>query len=413
MQVRALLLAAPVPLLLVSPRAMAQSQARDIGETAPAVFANDSIYRERPRRIGNMSLSLGLEAKLEYDSNVYAEPRDRNDDIRTEIMPRMRLATAPGPLSAELGASGNIRRFADLKTENAEAWSIDGALRWAPTDSSAASARGFVQRAIEERGDPESNVSQQTGPRKIDVLGGNLRYRRDSGHILIDVEGAATQYDAVSQRDADRDFTNYNARATFGLRTRSTVFLTATGFVTRRDFRLEKTAAGTGRNSTTFGGRVGVDIQPGGPLEGNFSAGVFRFDPSDGGVKGRTGISIAGSLVYRPRRRTAILLDVFQGDVATFRTGAQQRTDTSFRLAVQQEIRHDLFATPTFGFRQTKYNGSGDKQRIFTVGGEVEYVISRSISVVAMASYGDRDAEIDARDRYKRFRGGASVRMRF
>lgn len=398
-------------LLLGAVDAVAQS--RDIGSTAPAVFTESSEYRAPAHHLGSLSLSVGGEARIEYDDNVFAEPQNTNDDARFELSPALRLRTPPGPLSAQVAASGTLRRFATLTSENSDAWLVDGHVRWSPDKSSVASGRLFWQRSVEERGDPESNVGALFGPRLTDSFGGEARYRRDSGHVLLDLEASATRYDAVAKRDANRDFTNSAGRATFGLRTTPTLFVTATLFAARRDFRIERTPAGTKRNSATYGARVGVDIQPGGLFEGNFSAGIFRFEPEDPQSNGRTGVSVAGSLVYRPRRRTAILLNASSGDTATFRSGAQQRTDTGLKLSLQQEIRHNLFATPTFGFRETKYTGSGDKQRTLTFGAEVEYIMSRNLSVTVAASYGDRKAYDDVRDNFSRFRGGMSLRIRF
>lgn len=408
----ALLLTSPAPLLLLN-AGEACAQTREIGSTAPAVFAEDKEYREQPHRLGSLTMSLGAEARVEYDNNVYAEPTRTDGDARFEVSPSLRLRTAPAPLAAQFDASGTVRRYARLKSENVETWLLGGLVRWAPSKASVASGRLFMQRSVEERGDPETNIGAQFGPRRTDSFGGEAHYRRDSGHLLLDLEATGAYYNALARRDDTRDFTAYTSRATVGLRTTPTVFLTATGFVTRRAFRLDRTVSGIKRNSSTYGARLGVDIQPGGLLEGDLSAGIFRFDPDDTSAPGKTGISVSGSLTYRPRRRTAILLSASSGDVATFRNGAQQRTDTAFKLSIQQEIRHDLFATPTFGFRQTKYNASGDKQRTFIAGGEVEYVVSRQMSVAAIASYGDRDTDDPSRRSFKRFSGGVSLRMRF
>ena len=405
-------MAGPLPLLLLGAEG-AHAQTREIGSTAPLVYADDKEYREQPIRLGGLSVSLGGEARIEYDDNVYAQKIGKEGDARFEITPSLRINTAPAPLRLQVNASGTARRFARLTSENVDMWYLDAALRWAPGPASIATGRMFVQRSVEDRGDPESNTGPQFGPRQTDLWGAEARYRRDSGRLLLDLEATATRYDAVARRDDNRDFSGYAARATFGLRTTKTIFITATAFASRREFRLDRTSTGARRNSSTYGARLGIDIQPGGLFEGNLSAGVFRFDSDDPQTPGKTGISVAGNLIYRPRRRTAIVLNASSGDVVTFRNGAQQRTDTIVKLSIQQEIRHDIFARPMFGLRETKYNRSLDTQRTITFGGEVEYIASRSVSVTASVTYGERNFDEATANDFKRVRAGVSVRARF
>ena len=407
----AIVLAAPVPFLLAMPQ-QALAQARDIGSTASAVYPNDKDYRELPMHLGSLNVSLGGEARVEYDTNVYAQENNARDDVHLELTPELQINTGPGTLSGQAHASATVRRFANLKTENTEAWSLDGTLRWSPEATTSLVGRAFWQRTVEERGSPESRQDPNAGPREIDSLGTDLRFRHMTRRLLFDLQGNFTKYDAVSTVDDNRDFNSMNGVATVGWRVTGITFVTASAFVARRDFRIEYTPAGDKRNTTTWGGRLGVEFEPGGVLQGNLSAGFFRFTPDDKAVPDRTGLSVSGSLTYRPRERTAIMLDAFNGDVATFRSGAQSRTDTTVKLSLQQEIRHNLYATVGGGYRRSRYNGSGVKEQTPTVSGEIEYIFSRRMSVAAYANYGKRTSD-DPTLEFDRAKVGASFRMRF
>ena len=407
----AIALAAPVPFLLAVPQ-QAMAQARDIGSTASAVYPNDKAYRELPMRLGSLNVSLGGEARVEYDTNVYATPSNARDDVHLELTPELQIATGPGTLTGQAHAAATVRRFANLKTENTEAWSLDGTLRWSPYATTSVTGRAFWNRTVEERGSPESRQDPNSGPREIDSLGADLRFRHMARRILFDLQGNFTKFDAVSRADDNRDFNGMNGVATVGWRITGITSVTASAFIARRDFRQEFTPTGEKRNTTTWGGRLGVEFEPGGVLQGNLSAGVFRFSPDEKTIPGRTGLSVSGSLTYRPRQRTAIMLDAFNGDVATFRSGAQGRTDTTLKLSVQQEIRHNLFATVGAGYRRTRYVGTGVKEQTPTVQGEVEYVMSRNMSVAGYATFGKRNSD-DASQEFDRLKVGASFRLRF
>lgn len=405
---------APVPLLLALPLpAFGQSlTARDIGSTASAITANDKEYRVRPNRIGPFDATIGGEARIEYDSNIYAEPDNPKNDVRLQIMPELKLSTSPAPVTLVSTASAVIRRYADAHTENAEGWLVDSTVNWKPDQASSLAVRGYWQRSIEDRGDPEARQDDTIGPRLVESLGATMAFRRVTGRLLLDFQGEAIKHNAIAKIDADRDFMSYAGQLTAGMRMSGTLFLTAGGFAVRRDFRIDRTIDGVKRNTTTFGGRVGIDVEPGGLIDGNFSVGVFRFNPDDPGTKGHTGLSVSGNLTWTPRRRTAVVLSAFNGDVATFRTGARQRTDTTVKLTVQQEIRHNLYANVSGGYRKTKYTFSDIKEDTLTATGELEYMFSRNMSVAATANYGNRDSD-DYSQKFSRFQGGVSLRLRF
>ncbi len=411
MKPRHLALAAPVPLLLATPQ-QAWAQAKEIGATAPAVFANDPDYRVLPLHLGSLNVTLGGEADVLYDSNIYAAPNNAQDDVRFDISPRIAIATQPAPVTFELNASGTLRRYASHSTENADSWLVDGDMHWQTGPTSNLSASVFSRRAIEDRSDPEARRNPNAGPRRIDSLGGIVSYHRVATRTLLDVQADVTKFNALSSIDSDRDFTAYSGQATFGLRVTGRAYATATAFVARRDFRFDLTPSGAKRNTTTYGGRLGINFQPGGVLEGGLAVGVFRHDPDDPSTPGHTGLSVAGNLTYHPSRRTAVLLDAFNGDVATFRVGATQRTDTITKLSVQQEIRHNLYGTLSVGYRKTKYTGSGIHEETITGGGELEYLVSRNISVAATAGYGTRNSDSSVLE-FDRFRGGVALRVRF
>lgn len=388
------------------------AQTERIGIAAPAVYADDEAYRVPPITSGPVTITAEASARIEYDDNIYALPRAAIDDFLLDVAPRLELSYGSNALKYRVSGSASIRRYANRSTENSEAWNVDSRLDWTPSSTTRLSMDLYTGRTIEPRGDPEARIDPASGPRAIDVLGSILGLRNQGGRLLLDLEAAARRFDAVSDYDAERDFSTYTGRATVGYRVTGSVFATATAFIARREFRLDRTFAGIERNATTWGGRMGVEIVPGGPLEGTFSLGAFRHEPDAPTIPPRTGFSLAGALTYRPSRRTAITLDASNGDVATFRSGAQGRTDTRLRVGVEQEIRHNLLANVRLSLRNSKYVGTGLEERTTAVSGELEYLLGRGMSLAASAQFAKRDADV-ARDNFERFRTGISFRLRF
>lgn len=395
-----------------------EAGAQSIGSTAPAVMADDPEYRPKGFNAGPFVVHGGVDGGINYDSNVYAAPSKTPttsgpiDDAFFTIAPKLDINYAREKFSFRAHADALIRRYMDETTQDSEAVGVLGELQWSPSKGHTLTARGTWNREVEDRGDPEANVGAPIGPRIYNITDGSLAYAMDGSRISVNAEGGVRKTNALAEADSDRDFTAYLGRATVGYRVSGTVSATVTGFINVRNYRIKSNASLTDRDTTTYGARLGVAFNPGGLFSGAISAGVFNLNHDDPTLSSRTGLSVAGDVTYRPTQRTAITLDLFNGDVATFRSGATSRTDTIAKLTLQQEIRHNLFASVGTGYRRSKYIGSGLKESTIIGFGEVEYLLSRNWSVAAKMNYGTRSSD-NPRDEFNRFRGAVEVHLRF
>lgn len=363
-------------------------------------------------RLGKVRIDPELDARIEYDNNIYAEATGKDDDWKTVVSPRLTATYDGGAAQITARAAGTFRRFFDNKTENSSAGLADLKLGWRPSEDTSIQAGGGWQRSIEDRGDPEARNFIGIGPRRIDIFHGEMSVSHDMGRIGIDAEASVNHLDHVSALDAERDHDAYAGSARLRYRLSGLISVFGQGFIMRRDFRLATDSSGINRDAKTYGGRGGVAIDPGGTLRGDFGIGVFRFDPSDSRLKGRTGLSVEGSLIFQPAHRIAFTLDAFQGDVATLRAGALARTDSRVQIGMQSEARHNLRWLLSAFYRRSNFVGTPVKER--TIGGlfETEYLIDRRFSVAATVRYGDRSSD-DPTESYARFRGGVELRARF
>lgn len=386
--------------------------AQEIGSTAPRVFADDAEYASRAKEYGNFRLIAGGEARIAFDDNVFAEPVGGASDAVMRVSPYAEISHDGGQLSLRLRGSLDIRRYASETSENSEAASVQLQTGLALGQGQELSSQASWDRTVEDRGDPEARSQLLLGPRRFDIFTGGLAYRRTSTRFLVNLEANAQKVDARDTIDADRDYTSYFGQAGFGLRPGGPFYVIVSGFANRREFRLEEIVPGVDRDSTTYGGRLGMQFADGGVFEGRIAAGVFKFDPDASAQNTRTGFSLDGSVTYRPRRRTAVSLELFKGDVASFRGGASARTDTRIGLRLEQEMRHNFLGRITGGYQRSDFFGSGQQERTWRWGGEVEYVVRRNASLVASMQFSTRDSDI-ALEEFERFSAGVGVRFRF
>lgn len=389
------------------------ASAQEIGSTAPGVLADDSEYRQDPVSIGPFTLEVGGEAQIDYNSNVFAAPIGAESDVVARIRPYAELTLVAGPLTTILSTRLDLRRYADFATEDADAASVLLTTRWSPQAGETFYASGLVDRVIEDRGDPESRQVQGIGPRLYRITGGTAGYTRSGSRFLAEVVGDIQKVDALALIDDDRDYQTYSGRMTLGFRPGGKFYFTGTGYYTRRNFRLPEAVSNIDRDVSTAGALLGIRFADGSLIEGSVGAGIFRLTADDPARDGRTGFSMQGQLAYRADQRTAIRLNLFSGDVASFRSGGSTRIDTTIGLVVEQEIRHNLLGSAGLEWERSNFSGStsGDQDR-WRAKGELEYLFNRRLSAFGRASYSTRSSD-DPLDEYSRFQTGAGVRLRF
>lgn len=370
----------------------------------------EGLFVPTPLKLGSATVTIGANARLDYDSNIYAQSFNEKDDFRLVVLPYVSLARSGGSVELTATAQAQIRKYFQYSSEDAVAAEVAGGLNWALSAADKVSATISWNRVIEDRGEPEGRNVPSLGPRRLDAFEGDLSYKHQGARFGFMVRGTASRFRYKSQLDRDRNLENYGVLGRGMIRVSPLMNAFIEGFASKRDFRLPPSPGEPNRDSSTYGGRVGASIDPGGTIRGEAAVGIYRFDPKDPLLKARTGLSAQIGLSYSPRQRTAITLDGFIGNVATYRTGAQSREDMRFRLGVQQEIRHNLRGDVGLVYRRSKFFGSGQVQKIYGVTGELEYALNRRLALAANARYSKRTSNSPLDD-FERF--GAGIELRF
>lgn len=402
-----------VSLMVVAGATLAGASAAAQTTIAPVVDGEDSDFRIDPITAGPFKILPLVEGTARYDSNVLADVEGAEvDDLELVIRPEVRVELGENNLRFSLDGYGQFSRFADLTTENSDTYGANLGAVYSPSQGERFSATSGYARIAEDRGDPEARDAAGPGPRLIDQLLTNVRYRRDGGKFLVDVEAEFRELDAVSAIDDDRDFTTISGRATVGYRVSGPFYATATGFVASRDFVLPGTAIDPDRDATTYGGRVGLSFVDSERIRGRVGIGVFQFEPEDARLDSRTGLSVDASISLLLDRRAAIIIDAFRGDVATFRSGAQARTDTRAAVTAQFEMRHNFYGRAGIRFRDTEFIGSGISEQTYGPTLAAEYLANRNLSFIAGVNYSERMSD-DVTEEFERFRVNLTARIRF
>lgn len=389
----------------------ALAYAQQIGRTAAILDLPDGNGERFGIEAGPFTVLPSAEARLEYDSNIYAEPDETDDDFIGVVSPRVEARLDRGQNQVVLRADATARKYFDHSTEDSVAALVAGLFTWGRGGPDQLSADVRWQRVIEDRGDPEARSLEALGPRKLDVMATELGWRHDGPRITLGVRGGVDKINYLASIDDERDLTNYAGRASLGLRISGPVSAVLLGFATHRDFRLRTGVRGIDRDATTVGARAGLSFGEGGILRGEASIGAFRLDPEDLSLPSRNGVSAEAALAYLPSRRIAITFNAFRGDVATVRTGAQARTDTVLQLGMQAEARSNFRLESSLFYRRSKFIGADLAETTLGVRGEAEYRLNPRLSLVGIGTISKRDSDRPD-DEFERLRGAVELRAR-
>ncbi|MGB3808025.1 MAG: outer membrane beta-barrel protein [Erythrobacter sp.] len=380
---------------------------------APIVAGDDPEYEIDPIPIGPVRVSPRIIANLNFDDNVLASPEGTEiEDVEFIVRPELEARYGDNNVRFELAGFGEFSRFADFTSENSDTYGVTGAFSYSPQGGSRFDVDAGYARLKENRSDPEARDLAGPGPRLIDSTFANARYRNQGGRILLNLQATFNDLDAIAPFDDERDFKTYAGRATVGYRVSGPIYATVTGFANVRDFRLEGTPIDPDRDATTYGGQIGVTVIASGRIRGRARIGAFRFEPDDPRLEARTGFSVDTSIIYQPTRRSAVILEAFRGDVATFRRGAEARTDTSVALVGQFEIRHNLFARANVRWIENRFVGGGITEDTFGSGLALEFIANRRLSLIGQVSAAQRTSD-DPTQEFDKFQAAVTARIRF
>lgn len=386
--------------------------AEPASETAPLVSEEIKEFEATGIDLGGVRLLPRVQYIAYGDDNVYAANTATKGDAVFNMAGVLEARRPLGQFELRGLAAANIRRYADLTTENSESAVVEGGVHWQPRLTQKLSVSGGWRRVVEERGEPESRIEAIAGPRLLNIFETQARYSQEGARMLISTEAAWRKYDFLGASNDVRDFSSLFGSATVGLSVGARFYGTATAYVTHRDFRLPLPPTNSNQDETTIGGRLGIATRDKGFIEGRASVGVFRLNPADPLEASRTGLSADVALILRPQRRTAVTLNLSSGDVATFRLGAVARADTIASLGVQQEIRHNLYASAGIAYRRSVFLGSGDKENTINPRAELEYLVNRNLSLSGYVAFSHRTSNIQV-ENFDRLRGGIALRLRY
>lgn len=399
-------------LLLCGVLPAAAAHAQEIPESTPVLNLPADVFAPTELPFGGGKLEIGGTARIEYDSNIFAQAFGEDADTKLILRPYVALKHSGSTLDVSVRAEGNFRKYLKNDSESAAGGQVRTGLAWAFSPADKLVLLSGWQRGIEDRGEPEARTLPSLGPRMFDNFDADLSYSHDGPRLGFTLRGTAEIFRYTDPLDRNRNLKSYAVSARGKYRVSPLVNGFIEGFVNKRDFAPTVGESGLDRDSNTYGARIGAAIDPGGTIRGEFAFGIYHFDPVDSRLDARTGPSAQASIIFQPLPRTAFTLDAFVGNVATYQAGARSREDIRVRLGIQQEIRHNLRAQAGLIYRRSRFFGSGQVQDIYGATAELEYLVNRRLILAGDIRYTRRNST-DPLDEFSRFRTALTLKFHY
>lgn len=395
-----LVLAAAAPGLLVAPTAAEAQQEPD-----PNVPVQN---RPRPEfdplgiRAGGFLIFPRLTVAETYDSNVFAEPDEEEDDLITVIEPVVEVRSNFPRHELGFEAGAEIGFFAEETDENYQNYFVSTGGTLDVTRNAALSADIGYARDHESRESPESPDAAEE-PTPIDEYNAQLSFRQVFNRLNYRLLGAAgfsdfQDVDAIAGGEInqdDRDRFEYDARLRVGYLVSPRFNLFTEGLYTLTDYQVQEDDAGFDRDSQGFGVNAGVEVDLTAILFGEVFGG-YRFETfDDNAFDDVSGFWFGAGLTWNVTDLTTIEL-VGERDVeATTQAGAGGDLATDIRLEVTHELLRNLLLNGFAGYSRDEFEGIDRTDNTYLAGAGAEYLVNRYLSVELGYRFSDRDSDVD------------------
>jgi hypothetical protein len=187
----------------------------------------------------------------------------------------------------------------------------------------------------------------------------------------------STLSDGSRSSNSDRNYNQYAGTLRLGYEIMPHVKPFGEVSVDRRERDQEFDRNGFARDSRGQTARVGSTFEVGRLITGEASVGYTTRKYEDPRLQEAKGILAAGSLIWRPTGLTTVTLGAASSIDESTLPGVSGVVTRSYNAAIEHAFRRYLIATAKIGYTTADYDGSDRFDKIYSVGGDLVYKVTR------------------------------------
>lgn len=349
-------------------------------------------------RVGGFLLTPSIAVEEIYDSNVFADETDEEDDFATILSPRVTLnsqfsrhalnfsAGADGAMYYETDENNYVDAFGQAlgRLDVGRANSLTGSFRV---------ARGHQDRSD---GDIETDELQDQNDEDVTIFydaTSNVFWRQEFNRLYYRVGSGVFRRDYEDGEDAGRDRIEYTPTVEVGyaLSPRVDVF-------TRGVYRMMRydQAEQEDREFDGYQLLVGTNVDFTELLFGTVYVGYESVDFDGSTFDDINGLSYGAGLTYNVTRLTSLSLSGERQVQPTQRVESGGNQETTANLRVDHELLRNVIVNGRVGWEQDDFEDTTDDT--YRAGAGVSYLINRNFRLSLDYTYSTRDSDESARE---------------
>ena len=361
----------------------------DRNRTVAVLDRNHPGFEERGHRIGGFILLPRIEVAGLADDNVLARPTNREGDVAAALIPAVEARSLWARHQVVVSASGVLKRFARLDSENADNYDLRLRGRYDATGQLSLTALAGFRRNTERRSDP-GTLRNSIRPVTYTTVtgGGRLAWQVARLRLLAEAEAARIAYEDVRTSDGavivssvlDRNQSRFSARADYALT--PDLSLLAVGTLTNLDFDRSAAALGVDRTSRKVEALAGVSFEFTDLVRGEVALGYVSQRYRRAPIPDFSGFGGRVELTYFPTRLTQVRAEVSR----TVREAGNPIAPSFIRTRAQVGLDHELYRrlviSAVADLERNRYELPARKERRYHAGVGARYLVNRHVSLI-------------------------------
>lgn len=392
--------------------------------------AKNVSVRERPRpdyeatgqKAGGFTLYPRITVDLERNDNIYATATDKVDDTVWRVKPELAVRSDWSRHALGLFAGGNIIRYSDNGSEDAEEYTIAANGRVDIMRGSSVTGSVQTQRLIEPRTAPTAPTA--TGePVEYDLTQGTVSLTKEFNRLRLtgrledkdfnykDVPNNAGT-DIVDQDFRDRNEFYYGGKAEYAVSPDTALYVSALG--NKRDY--DNNVAGSDRTSDGYVIGVGANFDVSELMRGDIQLGYMKQSYDNPNFADIDGFNAAGRIEWFPTQLTTVGLNGSRTIEESTAAGSQGYISNNIGASIDHELMRNVLLSAAYTHGKDNYKGIDRSDKRDNFSATATYLVNRRVGLFLTYNYLKQDSAGAVNQRGRSFKDNkviASVALQF
>ncbi|WP_184715661.1 porin [Caulobacter sp.] len=374
-------------------------QAQDLGSN----FKRDKnvSVRQRPRpdyeatgqKTGGFTVYPRVTVDLEHNDNIYAQATGKESDTIWRVKPELAVRSDWSRHALGFFAGGNVIRYSDNKTENAEEYTLSANGRIDIARGSNITGSVQTQQLIEPRTNPTAPTAAGK-PVEYDLTQGNVALTKEFNRLRLvgRLQGKDFDYNDVPNRVGtaiiDQDFRDrkefyYGGKAEYAVSPDTAFYVSATG--NKREY--DNNAVATDRTSDGYVVGAGVNFDVSELMRGDVQVGYMKQSYDNPLFADIDGFSAEGRLEWFPTQLTTVGLNGSRSIEESTAPGSQGFISNNIGASIDHELLRNVLLSAAYTHGKDNYKGIDRDDKRDNFSATATYLLNRRVGLFLTYNY--------------------------